>query len=430
MSPFGKNINRKQLIIISLSILVCVGFLLKSIHIYNIKKEYGTPDLRNRIVGSRILNEKEHASPYFYKWDKQDGVRFLDMYDTPELLMNRNTVTPFTLQLLQTTSSLNYSKLTIRWFFAEIISLIVATLLIMLLAKNSLLKLLILGVSLLGIGLSQSWMLHSLSGQVYIFIPLFLASIFFLLQQNNTKNTAIVALLSAGLILIRPTAVLFLAVFVLKSKWKIPVFTFLFLTSYFIFTYAKGSIWLWTDYFKAMSLWSEQSFNSALTKSYLDIYNLKEIEGSSTLTQPPDLLLLEDSSIQGFVFRFLNVQLTTVPLLAIMLCLLTALLFYVRKEFEQFDLKKMLVMAFLLYFISELCIPAVRNSYNAVQWMFPLSLVFLERFVSNSTKLLLLAGGIFAAGIMKFFPFDLFFAELLFFSSCIIYLKTTKVENA
>lgn len=431
MSSLEINPVYKKPAFIALAVLVFLAFLLNSIHLFTIKKEHGTPDLRNRIVGSRLIKEKENVSPYFYKWNKTDGDRFLDIYDTPKLLMNRNTVTPFTLQLLESFSSTSYSKLVKRWYIAEISSLIATIMLILSLAKKSQDKILILGVSLIGIGLSQGWMLHSLSGQVYIFIPLLLSlALYFSQLQTKVKNILTAVALTV-LILIRPTAVLFIAPFVLISNWKVPAYLFLFLAIYFLFSYTTGQLWLWKDYSNAMNLWSVESFNPHVTKSYMEVLHLKEIEGSAILSQPPQLTLLEDSSIQGFLHRFFNIQLTKIPLLGLILCLFIVFLFFLRKEIKRFDVRRLFILAFLLYFLSELCIPAVRNSYNSVQWVFPLTILFLDKQqISNSIKLLLLLAVTFAIGIMKFFPFDLFIAELLFFLSCAIYLKNSKVENA
>lgn len=430
MSSLLQNIIYRKSFLIAISILLVLAFLSNSIHLFNLKKIYGTPDLRNRIVGSRIVKQKEHTSPYFYKWNKEDGDRFLDMYDSPELLMNRNTVTPFTLQLLQLISTTNYSKLTKQWLIAEVFALLITILLILSLAKDSLNKLLILGISLIGTGLSQSWMLHSLSGQVYIFIPLLLSLVFYFSQALTKGNTIIVAIVLSILVLIRPTAILFILPFVLNSNWKILIYTFLLLAIYFLLSYTTGQFWLWLDYSKAMDLWSVESFNPHVTKSYMEVLRLKEIEESAIITQPPNLSLLEDSSIQGFLFRFFNIRLTTVSLLGIMFCFFTAFLFFLRKKIGRFDLQKIFILAFLLYFISELCIPAIRNSYNAVQWAFPLAILFLNKELSNSIKLILIIAVTFAIGMMKFFPFDLFMAEVLFFLSCSIYLKNSESEHA
>lgn len=417
-------------IFIALAIIIIAAFLLNCVNLFTVKKEYGTPDLRNRIVGSRLIKQKEKTSPYFYKWNKADGDSFLDMYDTPELLINRNTVTPFTLQLLELVCNTNYNKLARRWYIAEIISLLATVLLMLWLAKNSLNKIWILGVSLIGIGLSQGWMLHNLSGQIYIFIPLLLSVVLYFSKGQTENNNFFAALVFTVLILIRPTAVLFIAPFAVKSIWRVPVYTFVLLIIYFFFSYTAGEIWLWKDYLNAMNLWSIESFNPNVTKSYVEVFQLKEVEGSTTILQPPSLSLLEDSSLQGFSNRFLNMQLTKIPLLGLMLGLFIALIFFLRKKIKQFNLEKLFILAFLLYFLSELCIPAVRNSYNSVQWVFPLTLLFVHKQISNSIKLILFFAVTFAVGMMKYFPFDLFIAELLFFLSCSIYLKNTDVENA
>jgi hypothetical protein len=100
------------------------------------------------------------------------------------------------------------------------------------------------------------------------------------------------------------------------------------------------------------------------------------------------------------------------------------------KKIKQADLSDLFLLTFLFYFVAELCIPAIRNSYNAVQWIFPLSLFYLNRKQNVTVNLLLLTAAIFTLGWLKFLPFDLFIAELLFAIASIVYLTSNNPKNA
>jgi hypothetical protein len=416
-----------SILLIALPILV---FLFNIINTWSAKIAYGTPDLRNRVIGSRILKHKEKTSPYFYKWNKADGDQFLDMYDSPELPMNRNTVTPFTIQLLTPVCSLNYTSLSKSWYIAEAASLLIISLLMLSLAPGIENKIILLGVTLVEVGLSQNWLLHNLSGQVYIFFPLLLTLLFFLSKKVSVLNNWLSAIILSSLILMRPPAALFILPFILQSKWGILKNTFLLILTYFVILFIRNDLWIWQDYFQAMNLWSKELFNQHVTKTYLETFQTTSVEGSHILSQSPKLNLLEDSSVQSFFYRFLHIQLSSFQLLTMMVsCFAIIFLFYFKK-IKQADLSDLFLLTFLFYFVAELCIPAIRNSYNAVQWIFPLSLFYLNRKQNVTVNLLLLTAAIFTLGWLKFLPFDLFIAELLFAIASIVYLTSNNPKNA
>lgn len=399
-------------------------------HILRDKKQFGTPDLRNRIVGSRIIIHKESISPYFYKWNHRDGNNFLDPYDSPGLPMNRNTVTPFTLQLLQPISDIKYQHLVIIWYVAEITALLIISVLLMGLASGFSNKFLILLISLSGIGLSQAWFLHNLSGQIYIFIPLLLSVLLYTFKGSPDKNNLISAIILSILVLFRPNSLIFILPFVVLQKWKIILYTFFLITLYFVYLIVTDTIWIWQDYFQAVNLWALDVGTYGNMKSYLQLSNINELEGSTSLNQPGFLVFLEDSSILGLAKRFLHISLTRSQLGIFTLGGFGLLILLLIKKIRHFDPYKLILATFLLYFWSELCIPAIRNSYNAVQWIFPLSIIYLSGKTSTLVNIIVLIGFIFAAGLLKVLPFDLFISELLFSVAAIIYLTKNNKVNA
>lgn len=410
--------------------LLTITFLISTINSWSDKSKYGTPDLRNRIVGSRVLKEKENLSPYFYKWNKADGDRFLDMYDSPEIPMNRNTVTPFITQILTPFCSLNYTSLSKYWYITEIAALLLILIVMTSMAQESESKLFLYAVSFIEIGLSQSWTLHNTSGQVYIFFPLLFTLLFYFSHNPSLINNWLCVILLASLVLMRPPAALFILPFLLQSRWNIILPTLSLILTYFISLYLTNTLWVWTEYVKAMNLWSKDIFHDHFTKTYLEILQLRSIEGSNIILQSPKLNLLENSSIQSFFFRFFNIQLTSLQLLVIMSCFFIFILTPFVKRLKSADLSHLFLITFLLYFVAELCLPAIRNSYNAVQWIFPLSILYLTKKLNPIVNLLMGVAAIFTIGWLKFLPFDLFIAELLFALAIFVYLSRNKQKNA
>lgn len=415
-----KNKSTGALLVVFM--LLLFWFIFSAIKIWNEKKEYGTPDLRNRVVGSRILKHKTNTSPYFYKWKKQDGEIYLDPYDTPDLVMNRNTVTPFMLQILLPVCDLTYNRLSFLWYVAEIIAFLTAVIIIVSQSKSWENRILLMCVALSGIGISQGWVLHNLSGQVYIFISLLLAIIFYFSQKNSWQFELAAGFVLAALILIRPNAAVFVLPFIIRARWKVITFFAVSLTLYFAYVSISGTMWVWKDYFNAMNLWYQECINQHSTNNYISILNTSELEHSKAILQPPQLIYLEDTSIINAASRFMHIHLTRIHLLILMLVsfLIGGLYYY--KKIRTIDLNKLIVFAFVLYFISELCIPAIRNSYNAVQWVLPITIIILNRKISTLSAALLVAGSILGTGILKFLPYDLFMSELIFLLACLIFL--------
>jgi hypothetical protein len=422
--------NRPFAFLITIVLLLIIWLVVAVPGILNDKKKFGTPDLRNRIVGSRIIKHKESTSPYFYKWKQNDGETFLDPYDAPGLPMNRNTITPFTLQLLQPISDTVYKDITIIWYTAEIISLLIISVLMMSLAINRYTKLIILFISLAGIGLSQGWILHNLSGQVYIFIPLLLSCLLYIGKLSPNKSDFFAAILLSTLALFRPNTLIFILPFVVLRKWKTVLFSFVLIALYFGLLIITDKIWLWQDYVRAVNLWALDNGTYGDFKSYLQLSNVKELEGSSAISQPRLLVYLEDSSIRSLVKRFLHLSLAGTQLGFLMFSVIGSFMLILFKRVKQYSIYKLFLATFLFYFISELCIPAIRNSYNSVQWVFPLAILYLGKKSFLSINILVLIGFIFATGLLKFLPYDLFISELLFAIAAFIYLIKNNTENA
>ena len=423
-----KNFSGRTYIL--LSFIVIGIFIFRVTQTWQYKNTYGSVDLRNRVIGSRITAHQKNGSPYFYKWKQADGENYLDIYDTPGIPVNRNTVTPFVLQLLEPVSDFKFQKIALGWYMAEVAALILIVLLIISALNDWQHRFYVLFSSLIIIGCSQGWILHNINGQVYIFYALLLTILFYYFNSNRKLSNILSGLILTVFILMRPIALIFLIPFLAKRKWKTLAFFLLFTVIYFIQQYINHQLWLWKDYASAMNQWSIGYFNQHPVNDYIDIYKIQNLEGSAAVPPSAYQSLTEDSSLRGLVFRFLHIKLFKEWLALITGLIYAGILFIYRKKIKVLDAKSLFIFCFLLYFIAEICLPAVRNSYNYVQWIFPLAIILTSIKLSAKVFVCILLATIMATGALKFLPFDLTMPELIFAAISIYFINHSKTANA
>lgn len=412
-----------------LSFFIVVLFSFQVFHIISLKSKYAAVDLRNRITGARVLKNKPGISPYYYKWNKADGDAFLDLYDTPSFTLNRNTVTPFLLQLLSPIVGFSFSTLSWVWFFDEVSILLLCALLFYSSVKDPDKKFGILFISFVAIGSSQGFLFHAVSGQVYIFYTLLLTLVYFLFNRSGILIEICTAILLCIFILIRPIAFVFLIPFIIKKRLRILFYLTGFILLYFGYEFLSGGLWIWKSYMQAMHDWSYEFFQPPVPLTYEELNITNHIEGSGIIKASPLWHISEDSSLRGFIFRFFHIKLLTKELMVAAGIAAASSYLFLRKKIFNADVRTLFIYSFLLYFIAEICLPAIRNSYNYVQWLFPLLLIVTGSRQKPSLYILLLSGTLLALGVFKFLPFDLTLAELIFATMC-FYFINDKTLNA
>ena len=143
--------------------------------------EYCGIDLRNRIVGARVI--KHHLDPYFFKWSEKYSKLLLDPRDIPELPVTRLTIPPSLLLLHLPFSDFYYKNIRIIWtllqWFFLLFSIYAFTK-----AKN---KKIIWITGLLLIADSYIMRLHIERGQIYIFY-VFLISLAYYIYRKKSDN--------------------------------------------------------------------------------------------------------------------------------------------------------------------------------------------------------------------------------------------------
>lgn len=432
MLPFNNSLlNSRRNVFILLTVITAV-FAGRVIITRQYKQHFFSEDLRNRVVGARILEKKGNVSPYSYKWRQGDDERYLDITDSPQTPVNRNTITPFLLQLIAPFSEGLFQTISDNWYLLEISSLLLITLIAAFSTKEILQTVWIVITGFIFFGCSTGFRLHNVNGQVYIFFP-FLMLLLFLFDPGKQKPwlQALNGLILALFILIRPISIVFILPYLFRRKWIVLYSSFFSLAVYFAILFINNDLWLWKDYSIAMNYWSKDYFDPTVLKEYRNVIAIHEIEGSSIIAKSPIWQLSEDSSVRALASRLLHIKLYAAQLIFIAIALVSLFLLTVYKKLKAGSGRVLFIIAFICYFILETCLPAVRNSYNYVQWLFPLVIIF-----SSSHKLpvyiymALVAGGILALGFLKFLPFDLTLAELIFAGISLYFITHTNSANA
>jgi hypothetical protein len=350
-----------------------------------IEKEY-TGDLRNRIAGARL--QKDGRPPYFYKWNKEDGLRYYDPQNFDTLKVSNITATPFFHQLLYPLADLEQRTISKIWLAAEYLFLFIMAAIAFSLCRSTAQQAAVAIVT--GIFLfTNAWTGHVAAGQLYITIPFFVMLFYYFLNHGKGIGFAVAAgTCAAFLLLIRPNTLVFLLpLSLLLPRYPLKYKLSFFIAVVMVFFFALNShrkISYWNNYRQALSeqLKSHQHLNPALQVNTPDpVYRNWEGWDMNQVAKDAALFPYTYNMEHGNVFVLLNYSLhTRVPvwLLAAGSLLFMAGLFilFLKKNqpLSASPLHKIVILAFCMYMATDIFSPIHRFQYNASQWLFPLLL--------------------------------------------------------
>lgn len=404
----------------------------------HIERQY-TGDLRNRIAGARL--QKDGISPYFYKWKSTDGLRYYDPQNFDTLKVSNITATPFLHQLLYPIADFPQRKISRIWMVIEyILFFLIATISLSFVKKTIQQSAVITTASVFLY--TTAWTGHIAAGQIYLLIP-FLSLLFYYCICKNEKIlfAALAGVSAAMLLLIRPTAVLFLLPFLFfakkyTSKYLLVLFSSLALIFIFAFGSNQNRLY-WKEYSLAMKeqLKSHQSTGASVQQNEHDPgyqnwegWNMKEV------AREYQFFPYEYNKEHGNVFVIVNHSLhTEIPVwllsgLAGVLLLAIVFLFYKQNgPFTSFTIYPVSILAFSIYMVTDLFSPIHRFLYNGVQWLFPLLLVasqYNRKYGWIYTGII--AGLILNSISLPFMPMENTIGEYLIFLFILIYIINYK----
>lgn len=363
---------------ITANIVILVALLVYSVNRDLRYQKEGAGDLRNRVVGARLM--KAGRDPYFYKWKKGDSYRYLDYTNVNADSVSAITATPFFHRLIFTLAEYPQKAIVYTWFILEYIALIVIIVAGIFICNTPSQKLIALNAGIL-FTYTHAWQLHMVEGQLYIFVAAVLMLIALLIIRFRPSNNAFIfaAILTVALILIRPIAGVVLVPFVLHLRKynTYLIATFLFATAYAAFALTNGNERRqWMAYRAGMQYQIVSHQN--LPHSFIKVDTppvLNSLEGLDLYEQRKKALEdpFPNHSENGNVFFVYNtltkshMGVAAIYVSYVCTVLLLILLFICMKA-SPTD-RSLVLFAFILYMVTELFTPVHRHQYNSVQWL-------------------------------------------------------------
>jgi len=382
-------------------------------------------DLRNRIIGARLL-ETNH-SPYLYQWQDGDPVELYDFARFRETKISAVSATPFFLFIYSTFKNLSFFTISKTCLILEYLLILFLITFTYYNTKNSVSKILVPVIISL-VTLSNQWQCHTDSGQYYIFFCFLFLSFYLVTKKIINENIKLILQILIALVLIftRPLTVVFLIPLILiyppLKRFIIYTAISTFLAIILIFLIPKQQH-LWKDYFTSVNYMSDfyqgkikPNFNF---KEYTEPCNVEGFNIEKMDNNP------YKKNYREYYFNYYKLpEEFGLKRLSIITCFfhycilgIIGLIFINRKikksnDFES-KLKITLLYGFLLYMLAEIFLPIQRASYNEVQWLFPISIMFL---IDDKKNILILSFLFFIfLSIFNFKNFDLqvIFSEVI-----------------
>ena len=335
--------------------------------------KYGGVDLRNRVVGSRLLIN--HKDPYHYKWKEGNSTLFLDPRDNPDWKVNRVTVPPTVLMFHASFSWLNYKIqryiwLLVQWF------LFIGSLFLFSKSSGSKTKSKIIWIcGLFFVGSSFFWRLHVERGQIYILYVFLIALSYWMYSRKNIKNEIWSGIVVGIAMSLRPPLIVLSLSMLISKKFKFIAGNFIGLIVGIGSTFLFATCNTWLNYYTAMREHGIIHLHSQYDASMN--YPFQNIEGISNLWGLANIPIF-DTSLQ-FIFGSIGMSLTSHVLIAfLVLMLLTSYVIFKKIFNNQMQFSMILLYGTIIVFISEFFLPAARFSYNNVILLSVFSLIIIN----------------------------------------------------
>ncbi|MBF2074798.1 MAG: DUF2029 domain-containing protein [Synechococcales cyanobacterium C42_A2020_086] len=352
---------------------------------------YGGIDLRNRVVGARLLASGK--DPYFFRWQPGDDERFLDPLDKPEIPVSRVTVPPTALLLYRPFEALPYRQQRLIWLGLQWLALLIP-LAIMTRVPASVMRSKFLAVNgWLLFAASNFWRVHVERGQIYIFYVLGLAVAYWVAQRKWNQRDICSGLLIGMTASMRFPLIIMTLPMLLFRRFRLLVATWVGFIGSLVGSVLLMGDAVWKSYGSAMQSFAALSANdlSSIRQDVAIVFP-DIVEGMDNLTSKVKMPGI-NSSLQSTVEEILGISLSTSHLIAglagVVLLLSLVLLSCSRAVRQQLGLDLIFLSGGVMILIADFFIPAPRYSYNDVQFLIPLLLLLKYLKLSDSRGVLL-----------------------------------------
>lgn len=362
---------------------------------------YGGIDFRNRVVGARLLNIG--LDPYYFKWTPGADERLLDPLDNPKLAFSRVTVSPSILLLHSPLANLPYFQQKIIWFTFQWSALVASCFLLISNFPNIIRRKITWILTLLFIFGSHFWRLHIAVGQIYILYVFLFSSAYFVLQKK-LKYSEIIAGILIGLTasLRFPIIVIILPMIIFK-KFKLLVATLTVFCLSLISSFIIAKPQAWSSYFSAMTTIGKFDADAKISINSEKFTMPTTVEGVGHFSFPQHFNI--NSSLQSLIKEIFSYQIPGnifIFLCCIFLAVFAIFISSIYKKEIRLNNKLtwdiFFICGSLMILIGDLFIPAPRYTYNDIQFLIPLLLIFKNISFSNNKVIiciLFLATGLF-----------------------------------
>ncbi len=359
----------------------------------------GAIDLRNRVTGARLAEEK--IDPYVYKWDSTKSERFCDPYNLATQPVSKTTVTPPTLVFNTLFSGLNYKTIQWLWLLIQYGAIIIG---VLAWSQGRPKSVLIWGIALTVMFCTTvSWRLHVDRGQIYMGYAMLLLVLVWLSRQTEGSRWRIAeGICGAFLVGGRPIFVGQFAIPFAARNWS----TFLWATVggvlllvFPMLIYGSG---IWTQYFAGMAQHGE-------------LYLGQVKPARAPMVFPPTVEGIPIDQLAGFakipfgdtsLYKLVSFQLPWRLLVVGWGLFMLGGLFYtmVKAAAKEPDLLWWAASAWMV--IGDFFLPAYRNIYNDVlMWpMLLLGLTALKHTRPREIWIVLCGGLLFMQWAVSWMP--------------------------
>ncbi len=399
---------------------ICISF-----DTVNILK-YGSLDLRNRVVGTRVLLEGN--DPYFFKWEQETPEVIVDARDFySNFPMSRLTVPPTILMLHAPFAGVTYKTQQILWAIMQWILLLMSIIMLSNTTDSIMRKKVIWIIGLLLIASSFFWRVHVDKGQIYILF-VFLISLSYWLSKRK-ENDLLSGFVLGLTVSFRPTVILMGIPFLIKRRWKLIISGLAGILVSIISSLLIAPLSIWKSYFSSMEF--HEKFHLLIMQPAYGFFNKNNVDGIKNAIFAADLPQ-EDSSIQDIlrIFFDLKVKANILELSLIICILILTVLLWKRIVKTKSDVT-LFYIGFVFVIISSFFLPAARLSYINVYWLLPLSFIVLKADVLKwilKPELVLLIVGIVLNTTFRIFPKGIILSDFLILFYVVI--TTFRISNS
>jgi hypothetical protein len=378
--PFFQFLHKNKKALIAINVIALLLLLGNSCYRdFQLQKQY-PQDLRNRIIGARLMEAGK--LPYFYKWQKGDPDSFIDVaeYRSPYKI-NLITASPFFHRLLIPIADFPFSTISTIWLLLNYACLLLMLSLALRLCNSLLQKGLVVN-AIAFFTYTEAWILHNMLGQIYVFITALIFLVAYLLIRNKPRLQVLAGVVMAALILVRPNAAIVLLPFLLfyKNYARYIVSTCSFLMLYGLFVMCnKYEYASCKEYAQAIPGHVKFHQGKPELQANDTIPFLKEQEGFNLSEAYQTRIInkrkhLRDTEEINFRKLFMlltgrDIDFKTVNLICLLLIAGLAFVFFKRHKTIAPTILQIICFALLLYLITDFCSPMKRLQYYTVQFL-------------------------------------------------------------